>query len=346
MKKNIIILVSALVVAILVMWRGGGEAPKREPAAVAVRTTFVVPDSIASKLSALGTTESAMDVDVTTKKTGKVIAIHFKPNQSVEKGDLLVELESAAEQAALQEAKVTLAENRRVQAHYEKLFKTRAVSETLLEEQRATVATSEARLAAAEAALAEMAIKAPFAGDLGFVEISPGALIEPGDRITTLDAIESLKLQFTAPEYWIGNIRVGDTLSAVSVAYPDKVLKAKVYAVGNRVDPITRAIAIKARLDNKDRLLKPGMSLEVVLDGAAREALVISEEGLLQEGNKRFVYLVTADKTIEMREVETGSRWDGKIEILKGLQVGEQIVREGVQSVRPGTQVTILSDEG
>lgn len=346
MKKNIIILASVLVAATLVMWRGGGEAPKREPLAVAVRTTFVMPDTIASKLSALGTTESYMDVDVTTKKTGKVIAIHFKANQSVAKDDLLVELESAAEQAALQEARVTLAENQRVQTHYEKLFKTRAVSQTLLEEQRAKVATSEARLSAAEAALAEMTIKAPFAGDLGFVEVSPGALIEPGDRITTLDAIDTLKLEFTAPEHWIGNIKVGDTLSAVSVAYPDKVFKARVYAVANRVDPVTRAIALKARLDNKERLLKPGMSLEVTLGGASREALVIDEEGLVQEGNRRYVYLVGADKKIELREVETGSRRDGKIEILKGLEVGEQIVREGVQSLRPSTQVAILPDGG
>ncbi len=345
MKKNIIILASVVAVATLLMWRGGAEAPKREPFAVAVRTTFVTPDLIASNLSALGTTESFMDVEVTTKKTGKVVAIHFKANQSVAKGDLLVELESAAEQAALQEARVTLAENQRVLAHYEKLFTTRAVSQTLLEEQRAKVATSAARLSAAEATLAEMTIKAPFAGDLGFVEVSPGALIEPGDRITTLDAIDTLKLEFTAPEHWIGNIQVGDTLSAVSVAYPDKVFKAKVYAVANRVDPTTRAIALKARLDNKKRLLKPGMSLEVTLGGASREALVISEEGLLQEGNKRFVYRVGADNKVELREVETGSRRNGKIEILKGLDVGEQIVREGVQSVRPGTQVSILADE-
>lgn len=346
MKKHIAIFFIFLALIGLVLWDGGGkkEIPERT-FAIAVRTGFVTPEVLTSQIKSLGTTEALMDVDITTEKSGKVTAIHFDANQAVKAGELLVELDSEVEQAALQEAKVTLAEDKRVLDHYEKLIRTRAVSQTVLDEQKAKVATSEARLAAAQAALSQLYIKAPFSGVLGFRLVSPGTLVEPGDSITTLDAIDVLKLEFSVPEFWIGKIQAGDSLAATSVAYPGKVFNARVFAVGNRVDPVTRAVILKARIDNSERLLKPGMSLEVVLNGAAREVLLIAEEALLQEGSTRFVYVVTADNKVERRPVETGIRKNGVVEIVSGLKAGEQIVREGAQKVRPGSQVTILANE-
>ena len=345
MKKHIIILTAALVIIGSIIWSGrSGDTPSEEySTTVPVRVGYATREVFTNLLKSLGTTEALMDVEITTEKSGKITAIHFFENQAVEEGELLVELESSVERAALQEARVTLLEDHRVLQHYQQLVKRSAISQTVVEEQKARVAASEARLVAAEAALSELSIKAPFAGVLGFRLISPGTLIEPGTPITTLDAINTLKLEFTAPEFWIGKIAVGDELAAVSVAYPERIFEARVEAVGNRVDPVTRAVVLKARLENKEHLLKPGMLLEVTLQGASRETLVIDEEALLQEGKSKFVYLVVGKDKVKRQSVETGVRRRGKIEILSGLEVGDRVVREGMQKIRSGSKITILA---
>lgn len=217
MKKHIAIIGVALIAIVAIVWKGNGDSDAGGPdsAPVAVRVGVVEERRLAHELTTPGTTEALMDVEITAERAGVVAAIHFTANQSVAEGDLLVELESSEQQAALQEARVTLAENRRVLRHYQTLGATKAISETEVAAQQALVDAGEARVAAAAAILEKMRIAAPFGGVLGFRLISPGTLVQPGDVITTLDAIDILKLEFFAPESWVGRIETGDTLAAV-----------------------------------------------------------------------------------------------------------------------------------
>lgn len=347
MKKHSVIILAAIALIALILWFGNATDTQyaAPPPDVNVRVGTVQRQPLRDSFAALGTAQARESLEVTARRTGMVGTIHFRDNQAVAEGELLVELEAASERAALAEARVALAEDRRVLDHYQTLIKTAAVSKTLLEEQRAKVATSEARVAAAEAALADLTIRAPFAGVLGFRQVSPGTLVEPGTVITTLDAVATIEVAFSAPEYWVGKIAEGNTLTAKSIAYPGREFSATVLAVGTRVDPATRAVAVLAAMDNKEQLIKPGMLLNIQLTGQPREVLVVSEEALLQEGPERFVYLVAAGDQVERRPVETGVRSQGWIEIVAGLAEGDLVVTEGVQKVRPGTAVTILAGD-
>lgn len=349
--KKVLALVSLAAVLLIALWytqfrdspptSAGGPSSQD---AVPVRLGTATPVQLADQLETQATAYAEEAVEVTARERGTVAAIHFRDNQRVSEGDVLVELEAANERAALNEAEAQLAEDRRVLNHYRTLSETDSVSRTMLEEQASKVAVSEAQVEAARATLDDLLVRVPFDGVLGLRQVSPGALVEPGEVITTLDTTRRLKLEFTAPEYWVGRLLSGQTLLVTTGAYPDRVFEAEVYAVANRVDPSTRALTARAWLDNQEQQLKPGMLLNVLLTGPQRSTLTIPEAALIQEGEKRFVYRLTDDDTVARTRVRTGIRREGRIEILSGLEAGQQVVQEGTQKVLDGVRVRVVPD--
>ncbi len=311
-----------------------------------VRTQPAEYSSVSESIEALGTVRAQEAIEITARVTGKVVAVHFSDNSPVEAGDVLVELDAARERAALREAQVVLQEDRRLLDHYQTLERTQAVSRTMLEEQRAKVAASEARVTASEAQLADFVISAPFSGLLGVRRVSQGALVSPGTLITTLDAIATVKVDFTVPERWLNQLVPGQSVAANSVAWPDRAFEGRVASIGSRVDPVTRAVSVHAEMDNDDLLLRPGMLLSLRLHSDARDALLVAEQALIQEGSERFVYVVNGNNRVERRTVRTGQRLPGRVEVIEGLNPGEQVVIEGSQSVRSGGQVRVAHANG
>jgi membrane fusion protein (multidrug efflux system) len=114
--------------------------------------------------------------------------------------------------------------------------------------------------------------------------------------------------------------------------------------VGSRVDPVTRAITVRAHIDNKDRTLRPGMLLTVAVVTAERTALVVPEGAVFQVQNRAYVYTVDGD-TVHQRQIEVGGRRFGIVEVLSGLQDGEPIVTEGIIKLREGARVRYQAAE-
>jgi membrane fusion protein (multidrug efflux system) len=169
--------------------------------------------------------------------------------------------------------------------------------------------------------------------------VSPGALIEPGGPIVSLDDISVIKLDFQVPEKNLSNLRVGQEITAQSEAYPTRVFFGTVTSIDTRVDPVTRAIAARARIDNTDLALKPGMFLLVELGVSERHnAVLIPEEAVVSDGTARFVYVVV-DGQAKRRSVALGQRLPGEVEVLDGVKAGEAVIVGGVQKVRDGTPV-------
>ena len=158
---------------------------------------------------------------------------------------------------------------------------------SLLDERRRQWETARARLAAIESRLADRLVTAPFAGVVGLRNISPGALVEPGDPITTLDDDSTMKLDFAVPSIYLGSLQPGMAVVARARAYGDRPFRGEVSGVDSRVDPVTRSIVVRAVLPNPHRALKPGMLMEVELQMNPREALVIPEEALVPQGARQ-----------------------------------------------------------
>jgi len=214
--------------------------------------------------------------------------------------------------------------------------------QSLLDERKRDLDTAHALLVAIESRLADRLVKAPFAGVLGLRNISPGALVEPGDLIATLDDDSVMKLDFAVPSVFLTDLEPGLGIEAKARAYGDQVFKGEIGSIDSRVDPVTRSIQVRALIPNPERTLKPGVLMQVELLRNPRDALVVPESALLQRGTEHYVMRVGEGGQVKRRRVEVGGRRPGETEILEGLALGDQVVTHGNDKVRPGQRVEIL----
>ena len=312
-------------------------------APVAVFATLVEAQTFTDEFTALGTAWSNESIEVTSRISSTVNRIAFEEGQDVVAGDLLVELDNRDLKAGVSMAEAKLQKVSSQFARRKLLGDTKVISADELEELEAEVRIAEAELYGAEARLQNSDVRAPFAGTIGLRRISPGDLVGPDTIITTLDDVDTLKLQFAVPEAFIGTLIKGMTVEAFSQAFPDQRFTGNVISIDSRVDPATRSIAVIARLPNPQRQLRPGMFLTVKLQRERPNVLMIPEQALVPKQGRQFVFVIEDDKAIE-KEVQLGARAPGLAEIRQGLAVGDMVVTEGTQKLRSGTAVQIVSD--
>jgi membrane fusion protein, multidrug efflux system len=321
------------------------DKPARPPAAVTVAE--VRPAPFADRIEALGTLRANESVELTATIGERVVETGFEDGQRVEAGHILVKLSSTEEEALLKE---TASAAREAKKQYDRIAQlaergTAAVSQ--LDEARRVYETARARQLAIESRLADLVIKAPFAGVVGLRNISVGAVVRPGDQITTLDDDSKMLLDFTIPAAFLGVVATGLPIEATTASFGVKPFQGLVRSVSSRVDPQTRSATIRAEIPNPDRLLKPGMLMKVDLLANPRESLAIPEGALLPDGRSNFVMIVEkspAGAVATRREVRTGARRAGEVEILEGLSPGENIVAHGAFKLSDGAPVRILTE--
>ena len=341
---TVVVLAAAALAAWIWFGAGSGNgAPQRVAAEdrppVSVVTIKAVERDMVDEVEALGTTRAREAVQITPRISSVITAIRFREGQSVAAGDVLVELDNAEARANLAEAEARVIDSRAQYRRARELLASKTVSESQVQQLEATMNADEARLRAAEARIEQTLVRAPFAGRIGLREISPGSLVNPGNVITTLDDLSSVRLDFTVPESFLGVLQTGLAISARSVAFEGRDFGGEVTTINTRVDPVTRAVTIRADLPNDDGLLKPGMFLTVRLAGQTRARVVIPEAALVPEGDRQHVYLVR-DERAWRTDVVVGRRLRGEIEILEGVNAGDMVVVEGTQKVANGGRVT------
>jgi membrane fusion protein (multidrug efflux system) len=315
---------------------GGAGGPGAAP--IVVVTAPAQQRVIDAGIEAIGTSNANEAVSITSKTTNIVTAIRFSDGQSVQAGQVLVELDRSSVTADLAAATAAFDESRSQFNRSRELFNTQALSKAQYEQLEATMKANEAQVASAQARLSDTYIRAPFTGRVGLRRVSLGTLISPGAIITTLDDISSIKVDFAVPELFLGQLRDGQVVATRTNSYPGRNFAGRIISVDSRVDPTTRAVTVRAAVPNRDGLLKPGMFLTVSVAQDRHAALVVPEEALVPEQARQFVYVVAAGK-VAKREVTLGRREPGFVEIATGLSKGELVVTEGTLKLRDGAPV-------
>ena len=328
-------LIAGLCVAIAVLPIELAQA-QQAPAAPGVVVIEVPLKSFPLSAEALGNARANESIEVRAEITAALTAIRFTEGQWIEKGTVLVELENAEQLAGLAAAKARLVESTSLLRRSEELFKTKAVSESQMEQLRAKQESDVASVNAEQSRLDQTVIRAPFSGRLGLRQVSVGAVLDTDTVITTLDDTSAIKLDFDVPEVFLASLEPGLKVTAHSAAWPDTQFVGEVSTIDTRVDPISRTITVRAVLPNADNQLRPGMFLTVSLLKEDIQSLVIPEEAIVPERSKQFVFVVGAGEIAELREVQTGRRRPGEVEILQGLAEGEKVITEGTLKARPG----------
>ena len=297
----------------------------------------------ALEVEALGTVRAKESVDITAKVADRVAAIHFEEGKQVRKGEVLVELDNEEARADLAAAEAAERESRSQFKRSQELFQTRALSEAQLDQLEATMLANQARVAAARSRLNDRIITAPFTGRVGLRNVSLGSLVSPGGVITTLDDLSVVKLDFAVPEVFLSSLKPGLTVEARSSAYPNTMFKGRVDSVDTRVDPTTRAIVVRALIDNKDHRLRPGMFMTLQLVRRDGMALMLPESAIVPEDSKHFVFVV-ADGHADKREIKIGRRRPGEVEILKGVTEQDTVVIDGTLNLHDGMPVAARTE--
>jgi membrane fusion protein (multidrug efflux system) len=310
------------------------------PSVVAARA---VERDLEERIEALGTTSSWDSVEIRPTVTEFVREVHFHDGQGVRKGDPIVTLVQDEERARLAEARALLAEQEREVRRIEGLVASKSLSRNQLDERITLRDVALARVAAAEAALADRSIRAPFDGVLGLRGASPGALVTPQTVITTLDDVAMLRLDFPVPSLLLEKLRVGSPVEAATPALPGRAFRGEVIGIDPRVNPVDRSVLIRARVENRDLLLKPGLLMNVDLRHAQHRGIVIPEEAVVQYQREHYVMRIDpADgNRVARRDIRVGLRSPGSVEVTEGLAAGDLVVAEGLTTIRPGNAVQI-----
>lgn len=303
-----------------------------------------ITDRFVDRIEALGTSFSNESVVITANVADRVTEIQFEDGQTVEEGQLLVGMRREEQRAALAAAEAVLAERRTAYERSRELERRQFTATAQLEERLAALREAEANRDAAAARLADREIRAPFSGIVGLRQISLGTLVTPGDRITTLDDLDPIKLDFTVPAAYLSTITPGLEIVATTTALPGREFRGQVHSVSTQVDRVTRSITARALIGNPDHALRPGLLLTVQLMKNPRQAVVIPEEALVPSGASNFVFVVEEGRAAR-REVKTGARRPGDVEILSGLDEGEVVVTHGTMRLRDGQPVNIIEEQ-
>ena len=336
--------------ALLMLLLPGGLAHADGPPPPAVIVEIVGPEIIADRIEALGTLRPNESVRITANVSDTISSINFEDGQTVEAGEVLVELTDREESALLAEAETLAEEARRQFERHEELLATGSASESLLDERRREWRAAEARLEAVRSRLKDRLVIAPFSGRVGLRMVSPGALVAPGEPITTLVDDSRMKLDISIPAIYFTSVRPGTRIEATSPVLPGRTFEGTVTSIDSTIDPVTRAMTARAVIENPGHELIGGMLMTLNLLRNERQALVIAEEAIIPQAESTYV-LVVAElggmMRAEKREVVLGKRMPGRVEIISGLAAGDQIVTHGTLKVRPGIPVRIKAiDDG
>ncbi|WP_082191402.1 efflux RND transporter periplasmic adaptor subunit [Cellvibrio sp. pealriver] len=323
-------------------------ANAQAPAAVEVIVQGVSVKSLTTNIEALGTLKANESISLTSNETKKVTRINFEDGQRVDKGQVLVEMTSREESALLEEARFNADEAKKQLDRVRELAKRGAAAQSLLDQRIREFEAARARYNATESRLKDLILLAPFSGVVGLREVSVGALVSPGDQITTLNDDSKMKLDFTVPAVYLRSLSVGLPIVAKSRDLGDKLFHGEVFSIDNQIDDVTRSIKVRALLNNEEHELKQGMLMLVDLKAGARDALVISESALVPLGSNNFVFVLKQDQgssVVERRQISIGERLPGAVEVLKGLDIGDKVVTHGLQKIRPGQKVSVMAEE-
>ncbi len=315
------------------------------PPPAVVAATEVIQEDWPSSLSAVGSLTAVAGVDVSNEVAGKVEAIHFDSGQSVKKGQLLLELDASTDRAELQglEAEMRLAKVRFERS--EKLIDKNFISQSDYDQNHALLDETVAAVHAKRTLIDRKRIRAPFTGELGIRQVNLGQYLTEGSAIVSLQQLDPIYLDFTVPERHLNQLVKGRRIVATVQAYPKQEFNGEIIAISPLIDKGTRSAHVRAKLINSDKLLHPGMFAQVsILSDHPLNVLTLPDTAITYNpyGNSVFVIEpIEQGLIVQSRQVETGQTRAGRIEIIRGLKLGERVVSAGQVKLRNDMQVTL-----
>ncbi len=309
-------------------------------------------------IESTGTVVAANIVDVRPQVSNVVKEIHIKEGQEVKKGQLLFTLDDRNDRANYDKAKAVADDAQRQLQRAKELVAQNFISKAGLDTAEANAKSAAASARAAEVQLSFDYIRAPIDGRAGIINVFPGSLVAPGNIVTTASSstattalgamvtitqLDPINVQFIVGEDNIPLLMQTDSANLkVSVTVGDnrtQVYEGKVLVIDNQVDPAIGAVRVKAQIANDKRTLLPGQFARVKLEAnTLKDAILVPSQAVVINPRGRFIYVVGAEDKVSLKPIKVSYEYQGKAAIT-GVEVGERVVIEGKQNLRPGTKI-------
>lgn len=329
-------------------WKGTGTTPAKGRTPAATANTLPVETAVAqatrstTNIPSVGSLRSDENVFIAPEIAGRIAEIRFKEGEPVKQGDVLVRLDDALAQAELSDMEARFAFQK---ANFERanaLSTGRNITERAFDEARQNFESARAALELSRVRTSKHQLLAPFSGVVGMRLLSAGAFVSIGTTIVNLEKIDVLKLDFKIPEVFLSDVQVGQTVDVTLDALPRRTFQAQIYAIDPLIDVNGRALQVRARLQNPEMLLRPGLFARVSVRGRTeRDVVVIPESAIVPRAGENYVYRVENGRAIETH-IEIGNRRAGNVEISGGLKAGAVVVTAGHQRLKDGAMVEIV----
>lgn len=318
---------------------------------VTVSVTDVKSSPWQAELKASGSTRAVLGVNVTTELSGMVKSIYFTPGSLVKKNDLLVQLNIDPDSAQLNVLKANATLAKVIYERDKAQYAIKAISKATLDTDEANLKSTTSQVAQQEAIIAQKTVRAPFSGRLGISNINPGQYLMPGDKITMLQTLDPIYVDFYIPQQSLHLLKKGQFAAINIESRPGKAFIGKITTIDPGVDPNVRNVQVEATIPNPDLILAPGMFVSVYIETGkptpyltlpqtainfnpyGEIVYVIKDEGKDEQGNPKLL--------AKQRFIVTGEKRGDQITVLHGLKEGDKVVSSGQLKLHNGSLVTI-----
>jgi len=348
-----------------------------KPPAATVSTTVVKPIAWTPGIEAIGTVSAVRGVDLTVETAGIVKDILFSANQKVEAGSVLVQLDDAVQRADLDAQKAQAALDQVALKRAMELQKRGVGSDVALDNARAAASASESQVNKLQAILDQKQLKAPFKGTAGIPKIDLGQYLAPGTAVVTLQDLDTMRVDFTVPEQQLPLLKIGQAVR-LGIGNGDMPFTGAIRGINPKIDPSSRLVSVRAEVANPEGKLAPGQFVQVRVElPEENNVLAVPQTALTSSLYGDFIYVVQPAKpaaeakpaagaadtqadgekpaegakpaagndkpglVLSQVFVTPGRRNGGLVEILKGVEAGDEVVTAGQNRLSGGMSVNV-----
>lgn len=322
-----------------------------------VTTTTVRKQDFPVLMDSTGNTVAASVVDIRPQVTNVVAQVHVKDGQRVKKGDALFTLDDRADRANYEKAQAAADDAQRQYQRAQELARQQFVAQSAVDTAASNAQAAAAAARAAQAQLSYDSIRAPITGRIGIINVFPGALVQPGNTVTTattatatvaqgamatITQLDPIHVQFTIAEAMLPAFfeaqRKGQPMS-VEFELGGRKRQGRIFVIDNQVDAAIGAVRAKAEVDNADHSLIPGQFVRLrAMAGEMKDALVVPSQAVVMSVRGEQIYVVNDDETVALKPIQVRAQANG-LAVITGVDEGTRVVVEGKQNLRPNTQV-------
>lgn len=324
-----------------------------------VEVTKVSFEKVEHYLDAIGSFLPEDEVTVSTEVEGIVEKRFVDEGYRVKKGDSLIKIDDEEFRFQREEAEASLKEAEERLKNAELTLKriNRLLEEKVIDQQkyddtvtqfnlsRATVENVKAKLKRYRKSLRDTLIVSPLGGVVSERMVSEGEYVKVGTNLLKIVDIDPLKLSFALPEKFSGQLKIGQTVEVETKAYPGKIFTGDVYFISPKVNLSTRTFEVKAKVENTNYQLKPGFFVDVKLFLDVNESAMVLPEGAVVMREGRHVVLMVQGGKIIVKGVRPGKRFNGKVEILDGVDKDDLMVVSGLSELTDGSRVKVVTSK-